>query len=165
MTMPAVSEPKTFEPTVAQEDRAKALRRFNRLFVYLPISIVGLGVLIVIGLLLWGSFSPNITGTRDFTSALADIIIILTIAPMMLVCAIFPAGLIALMVYGGKKPEGSKYGRMQTVLWKLHNFADRLQSNRQVILDTAARPIIQGHAKVTYYQSILKFIGRLFSRS
>jgi len=165
MTMPAVSEPKTFEPTVAQEDRAKALRRFNRLFVYVPVGFVGLGVLIIIGLLFWGSFSPNITGTREFTSALADIIIILTIAPLMLVCAIFPAGLIALMVYGAKKPEGSKYGRMQTALWKIHNFADKLQSNRQVIVDKAARPVIQGHARFAYYQSILKFIGRIFSRS
>lgn len=165
MTMPAVSEPTTFEPTEVQEERARALRRFNRLFVYLPMSIVGLGVFVVVGLLLWGSFSPNITGTRAFTSALADIILILTIAPVMLLCALFAAGLIGLLVYGSKKPEGSKYGRVQTALWKLHNLSDRLQANRQLWADTAARPIIQGRAKLTYYQTLLKLFGKLFSRS
>jgi hypothetical protein len=42
-----------YQPTPAQQARDAALRRFNRLFVYLPVIIAAVIALIVIGLLFW----------------------------------------------------------------------------------------------------------------
>lgn len=85
------SEPYKFTP--AQLERQKQLDRFNRLTIYLPLGILALAIITVTGLLFWLTLfndAEAITEWRSFSSATADLIIILTILPIMLFVALIP---------------------------------------------------------------------------
>ena len=86
---PHYHEP-TFEPTTAQLERDRLLRRRSRLYIYLPLGIVSFIALVLIALILIGIFAPGIQGTEEFISAVADIIVILWIIPMIIMVSLLP---------------------------------------------------------------------------
>jgi hypothetical protein len=171
MTTPVITTVETdvpYAPNNAQLERAAALRRFNWLYIYTPIIVAALICIVLIGLLFWGAFSPNITGTRNFASALADIVIILTTLPLLLLCAIGPVGALALFVYRRQKRVDSPapgYGRLHILLWRL----DTLVSKGQVMIETAlpkvAQPVIQANARAVYWRTLIKNWREIFNRS
>jgi hypothetical protein len=120
------------------------------------------------GLLLWGSLSPNITGTRAFASALADIIIIATTIPLMVMCAIVPGLAIASGVYLAKRPKATN-GRLQVLFWRIDALVTKLQGKTDSTLPQLARPVITGHAIAAFLSELwkqsLKQIKSIISRS
>jgi hypothetical protein len=163
MTTPAVTERAAFEPAPSQLERANRLRRFNRIAVYFPVALVGIGILVVVGLLLWGALSPRIHGTREFASALADIVIILTVLPVTLLCAIVPVSAIAFVVYrqqGEKRP----HGRLQPLFWRLEMLLLRFQRGSGVAMDRLARPVIAGHGWAAFVRTLLWQLKKIIKR-
>lgn len=163
MTMPAATERDAYEPAPPQLARAQALRRFNRIFVLLPVTLFGTAVLVMIGLLLWGSLSPNIKGTREFASALADIVLIFTIVPMTLLCAVVPTAAIAFAVY---RRQGEKriHGRFQTLLWRLESLLIRVQKRSEDVTDRAAGTVIEGHAGAAFVAALAEQVKDTIKR-
>lgn len=77
----------------AYTERDKQLNRYNRLTIYLPIGLMVAFILGLVGLMLWlvlAGESAEQSQWREFTSASADIIIILTALPFILFGALFP---------------------------------------------------------------------------
>lgn len=172
MRMPVESSAETkerFQPAPAQLGRAAARRRFNLLYVYIPIALASLIVIGLVGLLFWRVFSPDVEGTRQFASALADVIIIGTTVPLMLLCAIGPASLIGVAVYrrNRKQPEGDPqpYGRLQTLLWRLDALVANIQAKLAETLPRIARPIVEAYARAAYLHTFLEHVKKIFSRS
>ena len=101
---PHYHEPK-FEPTAAQLERDRLLRRRTRLYIYLPLGIVSFIALVLIALILIGLFAPGIQGTEEFISAVADIIVILWIIPMIVLISLLPIAYVAYFVDRRQKRE------------------------------------------------------------
>lgn len=164
MTTPAQSETQTYEPTAVQIDRAAALRRFNRLYVYLPLGFFSLVALVLVGLMLWGALSPSVVGTREFASGLADLVIILTIMPLMLLCALVPAAALGLVAYRRQQPQRD-YGRFQTLLWRLDSLVVKSQQAAEKAMPKVANPVIRGHAFISYWRTLFRQIKNIITRS
>lgn len=164
MTTQASSTHSAYEPTPAQLERVVALRRFNWLFVYTPVVLLFLAVLVILGLLLWGSFSPNISGTAEFVSAVADIFVALTILPLFLLCAIVPIGTITFVVYRRTQPK-KPHGRGHVLLWRLDTLVDRLLAKSQELLPRVTGIVIEGHARAAYLSALVERLRRLVGRS
>ena len=163
MTTPVQSDSEAYRPTTGQLEREAALRRFNRLYVYLPLGIFSLVGLVLIGLLLWGVFSPGITGTREFASGLADLVVILTTLPLLLLCALVPAAAIGLVIYRRQQPK-PEHGRFQTLFWRLDTLVTKVQNTLSTSLPKAAAPIIKGHGWIAFLRAVLENLKRQFIR-
>lgn len=75
------------------EERQKQLNRYNRLTIYLPLALMALVIVAIVGTMMWlvlAGDESGIANWREFTSATADLIIILTVLPMILIMALFP---------------------------------------------------------------------------
>ncbi len=158
------SESNVYQPTAAQLERAASLRRFNWMYVYIPLGLFGLGVLVLMGLMLWGVFSPNITGTREFVSGLADIIIIFTILPLLLLCAIVPGLAIAYIIYKQKQPK-QPHGRLQLLFWRLDTLLGKTHGRIGTGMTMVSKPVIEGHARAAYFSEMFKQIKKILKRS
>jgi hypothetical protein len=153
------------EPTAVQKARITSLQRFNWYFVYTPILVLLLIVLTLTGLLTLGALSPKIIGTRPFISCVADIIIILTILPMSLLCLVLPLAMVGFMVYRrGKKKDGTQYGRLHRLFWRIERLLDIVQAKTEAILPKVGQPIIRLNALLAYITTLLDHIMRLFRR-
>ena len=163
MTTQEQPDSQLYQPSPDQMERAAALQRFNRLYIYVPLAVFSLAGLVLVGLLLWGVFSPNILGTREFASGLADLVVIMTVMPLLLVCAIVPAAAIGLVVYRRQQPK-REHGRFHTLLWRLDALVTKAQDAVSTTTPKAAAPIIKGHASLAYVQTLLKNVKKQFTR-
>lgn len=169
---PTPSEPSTtYQPTPEQEERAAALRRFNRLFVYAPLGLVALIVLTLVVLMFWTRFAPDVDGreTAEFLSGLVDIIVIFTLAPMLLLCAVGPA-LAGFLIYRANQrrqlPPPQRRSRLQTLLWRLERGLVKVQTKlRDEWLRQGAEPVIRGHAIMAYVKAVFNYIQRILTGS
>jgi len=168
MSMPKVAVTKTntgIEPTADQETRAASLQRFNWYFVYPPLIVLGLILLTLTGLLIWGALSPHILGTREFVSGVADIVVILTVLPMTLMCLVPPLALVGFIIYRRqKKEERPKYGRLQTLFWRIGNIIDIVQTKIETILPKVGQPIIRLNAILAFITTMVNQIASIFRR-
>ena len=166
--MPEVEVTKTnmgIEPTAVHKERLASRQQFNWYFVYTPIIILSLILIILTGLLIWGAFSPHITGTREFVSGVADIIIILTILPMTLMCLAPPLATIGFIIYRRRKQEErKKYGRLQTLFWRIDNIIDIVQAKIEQILPKIGQPVIRLNAILAFITTLLDHIVGIFRR-
>lgn len=169
-TKTTISQPPTvYKPTTEQESRYQRLQRFNQLYVYLPLglmTVAGIGLTIF---LFYGAFVPeNRETTRAFTSALADLILILVMMPLSLVCGIVPMGMIGLMVYRrnlNQQADGPQYGRIQPLLWRLESLLVTIHRKTAEILPKIAPPLIQLNARLAFIETFLKYVKQIFTRS
>jgi hypothetical protein len=155
MTTPTQPERADYQPTAAQSERAAALRRFNWLYVYVPVIFASLMVFSLVSLLLWGTFSTSVVGTQEFASSLADIILVLTIMPLLLLCAIPSALAIGLVVYRRQNRESRpSHGWLLRLLWRLDNLVARIHDGTEQTLPKVVGPLISGHAWAAYWQAL-----------
>ncbi|MEZ4590274.1 MAG: hypothetical protein R3D55_03930 [Chloroflexota bacterium] len=158
-----------FVPTAVQLQRAQALKRFNRLTVYLPLGLITAAVVGFFVYLLIIAIWPPQTDTRLFLSGVADIIFILFMLPVALIF-----GLLLVAIFGGaiywrqsRKEEGepslqTKYGRFRLLLWKLDQKLSSLYRQIDQLMPKLAAPVIKFNATITYINTRL---ARLSGRS
>ncbi len=164
-TVPTVSTPPTpepYQPTEAQLGRAAALKRFNRLTVYLPVTFFALIVLILFVLMLINAL-PNETSfsTRQLLSGLADIILIVSIIPIWLVLTIIPVGAIAVWVQMRQKDVSPLRG-LQILLWRVDSKVGQLKAKTDEVAPKVAAPVVTAHARITFVSAWLNALKRLF---
>ena len=151
--------------TPAQQDRAAALRRFNLFFVYLPVAILLLLVLILMGFLVWLTVGGGgDETTRSTVSGVADIFTIFFILPITLLCAIVPVGVIGLIIYG-RREEWAPLRWLQRTLWKAEDTVVKVNVMTNEIVPKVARPVISLHAIVAYIKSFLTHLKRILTWS
>ena len=145
------------QPTAVQQARATALKRFNWYFIYTPLVVLLLILLVLTGLLLWGALSPQIVGTREFVSGVADIVIILTALPMTVACLVPPLALVGFTIYRRQKNqvEQRPYGRIQPLFWRLDNMIDTAREKGEPILPKLSQPVIRLNAILAYITTLI----------
>ncbi len=155
--------PPAYLPTPEQLERAAALRRFNKLYVYLPMSIFSSIAIFAAITLFWGAFAVGSEQTVSFISALADITVILATIPLTLLCAILPLAAIAFYFNGRSTPK-QEYGRTQIFLWQINNFINKAGDKINETAPKLIKPITALHGLSSYISSFIKRvrIGRRF---
>lgn len=163
---------KSFSPSAEQLARAKARRRFNFWAVYAPLIIAGLGVLVLVGFMVWGVLAPESAATRNYVSALADLLIILAALPLALVCGAVPLGMVGYMVYRQQqkaaRPKGEGqpvYGRLQKLFWQLDNLIVTSQRKSEELLPKVAQPLIRLNAFIAYLETLFARLKAFVLRS
>lgn len=149
---------------LAHVERAKALQRFNRIFVYLP---VGTAAAIVLGLVIWfiviGPAGANESAQATLSGA-ADIFMIMSSTVLMLLCAIFPLlffGLTLQLRRSGSRP----LFRMQRLFWRANDLVSRLSTAVAQAAPKAASVLIAFRTRLTYLVAVAEQIPNLFKRS
>ena len=153
-----------YQPTAAQLERAAALRRFNRLFVYLPIIIAAVIALIVVGLLFWITLIQPGENSRETVSGIASAVVIMVSLPMTLLCALPSVLFIAIYVQGRKK-EMAPIKRLQTIFWQIDSVILRVQTAVNDFTPKVAGVVIKAHAATAYVRNLLNQLMNLLKRS
>ncbi len=168
---PPYREP-TFEPTAAQLERDRLLRRRNRLYIYLPLGIVSLISATLIVLILIGLFAPGEPGTVVFISAVADIIIILWIFPAIILTALTTHHLRCLLRQQTAEKEAesangsagiSQPGAGAVMAHSSLCGSDPIKTDE--IAPKVAEPVIGFNAYLTYFGAWLNLLTRPFRGS
>lgn len=156
-TPPTESPSSSIPPTDDQLTRAKALRRFNWLYIYTPIIVAASLSLIALLLLTWFSLVPDSAEDILFISGLADIILIGWMCPATL---IFSLGPIAGIYYFYRRRQHGSYVRepLQRLSWRTDNLLDASQSKIKGVQPHVAKPFIEAHGWVAFFRNILQQI-------
>jgi hypothetical protein len=144
-----------YQPTAAQKKRAAALRRFNWLYFYLPILLFTIGGTAIVVLLLWSSLPAERDQQRLFVSGLADLILILTIAPLLLLCAIMPGAALFLVVRARREGQ-APIRRLQTLLWRLETLLAKISSRITETGNQTAHKVIHAHSRMAWLRQLVR---------
>ena len=146
--------------TPAQLERQKRLDRFNRLTIYLPLGVLTLLIVGVVGLMLWLTLfgdAESISEWRSFSSATADLIIILMVLPMILFVAVVPILAAGWFWYTWESPRPVE-SWLQRWLRRTDRFVERSAQHVDTASKKAADLSIQYHAASTR-------VGRVIQRA
>jgi hypothetical protein len=160
-----------YQPSAEQLARDEALKRFNRLYLILPIVIAVLIALALIITLAILAFLPDHVETRQFISGLADLVMILAALPATLLCAILPVAYVAIalnrrqqrQLYPQTGPMANR-GRIQSFLWWLQGKLDQLQAAAESGSTALADRLMKAHERFEYYSTIGERLRRNFRR-
>ncbi len=165
MTVPEVAPEKIeYIATPIQQERADSIRRFNRLYVYGPISFFGIAAILITIFLLYLSLNPPSEETLPTISGIADAVLILGTIPAIIVCGVVPA-LFLVTTYQARKRGMAPLRQLQTLLWRMDSGVGMVRQKVDETAPKIARPFITVHAKLAYFQTFLKRIPHLFRRS
>ena len=149
--------PIAYLPTLEQLERKAALRRFNRLYVYLPLAIFTTIAVIIIIALFWGAFSGDNAQRRIFISALADIVVILGTIPLILAFSIVPIGAIATYFYMRSLPQ-QEHSRTHDFLWQLNNGINKVGNKTEEVAPKLIKPITASNGAYSYLSTFVRTI-------
>jgi hypothetical protein len=161
----------TFVPTAVQLERANALKRFNRLVLYLPLGLLATAVLGLLIYLLILAIWPPYEDTRFFLSGIADIILILFMLPVVAFFGLLLAGSLGGVIYWrqSRKDNGTptlqqKYGRLRLLLWKLDQKLSIVYRKLDQITAKVARPVIRFNTLTAYLTAWLDQLAKQLNR-
>ncbi len=161
----------TFVPTAVQLERANALKRFNRLVVYLPLGLLTTAVLGLLIYLFVLAVWPPYEDTRLFLSGIADIILILFMLPVVIIFGLLVAGIFGGLIYRrqSRKVDGTptmqqKYGRLRVLLWKLDQKLSVVYRKVDQLMPRIANPVIRFNAFLAYMAAWLGQLNKQRNR-
>lgn len=161
----------TFVPTAVQLERANALKRFNRLVIYLPLGLLATAVLGLLIYLLILAIWPPYEDTRLFLSGIADIILILLLLPVVAIFGLLLAGILGGVIYlrQSRKENATpalqqKYGRLRLLLWKLDQKLSIVYRKADQIMPRLANPVIRFNAFTAYITAWLGQLAKQLNR-
>ncbi len=160
-----------YQPTPAQAERADHWRRFTRLYVILPLSILSGVVLILAIFLLYLAVWPVSEQTRPFLSAAADILVIIFLLVVtfffaLILAGIFGAGF-AYRRYWRRKPDSplKKYGYIRILLWQIDSLVEKPIPYVNKFSENAAGLAIKINAILAYAESWLSQLTGALQKS
>ena len=171
MTMYPADEPAVYSPTNEQLEREAALKRYNRLYIYVPVTIAVIFVIGLIVLMLVGIFAPGLVGADEFLSGLADTILVLWMIPMMVFCAIVPIAYIGYVVNRRQRrnqlPPDSpllQHRRAQMAMWQAQDISERVDEKTDSVTDRIVQPFFSLGRFAAYVTAWLTILTRPFRR-
>jgi hypothetical protein len=171
MTIIPPEETAVFAPSSEQLERERELKRFNRLYIYLPVGIVVAMVIGLLVLMLIGIFAPGLVGAEVFLSGLADTIMVLWMIPMSVLCAFGPIAYIAYVINRRQRraelPPDSpllEHSRAQMAMWQAQDISKRIDEKTETISDRVASPFYSLSGFVAYVEAWLIILSRPFRR-
>lgn len=174
-TTPTTVYHEPFKPSATQREREAALKRFNRLYVLMPvIAITVISVLIItvmiIAVLVMAFSDTGNAKFLSFLSGLADITIIMFTIPMIILMISGPlllGGMINMSRNRRKldKPAFDQGGSLQVLLWKMDNLIQKSQEKTNEIAPKMADQVIRFNESLAYVAAFFKQIANFFKRS
>lgn len=167
------SSPQTAKlPTAAQEARRARLRRFNRLVISIPVGITALGwVALILGLIWlsvageWFAMDTNQAHYRQLFSAIADVVTMLMLAPMLLLCALPVVGAVALGVYQRRRrADAAAVPAKLPLFWRIENVVISIHDSVARLMPKLARPVINAHAMAAFVRRFLTEVKQIVSQ-
>ena len=164
-----------FKPSDAQQEREAALKRFNRLYVLMPIILFCVISVLIIAAMIVAVLVMSVTDNVNeelisFISGLADITIITFTIPMIILMISGPLLLMAMINNSRKrrkagKPAFDQGGSFQVLLWKMDNLIQKSQNKTNEIAPQMADQVIRFNESIAYVAAFLKQIVSYFKRS
>lgn len=152
-----------YQPTDSQLERAAAIRKFNFRFVYLPIGLISLVVLLTVLALLYLALFPPNEETLQSISGLADAVTILGIMPLLLLCTIVPT-LAVVATVQGKRRGIAPIRQLQLLLWRLDRGMTGLKRTIGRVAQKLANPFITIQAALAFVGSFLRRVASIFKQ-
>lgn len=160
------------QPTAEQLARRQARRRFNRLYVSLPLGLV---VLLWIGLIVamlwlsvvgsWFAIDTRQAYYRSLLSGVADAFTIIMLMPLLLLCALPSAGAVGLYFYNRQsKKEKGPQDESLPILWRVENAISSVRGTTDRLTPKMARPVISAHATVAFARTFLKRLKEIITQ-
>lgn len=159
----ALSSPETtampFQPSPVQLARAAALKRYNWLYTYTPLILLALLILSAAGWMIWSTIvAPDLENQQAIRlSALADMVIITTLLPLLMGCLILPLAGIALTVYDRQR-ERTRIDSLQRLFWRVDGIFEKVRHTVEETTPKVTRPLIKVNS---YFAFVRHFLGRL----
>lgn len=153
-----------YEPTTEQSERAAKLRRFNLLFIYVPIGLVAAIVIALIVIIVIMAINPPDDDTRLFLSGLADAALSLALLPILIV----NAALLALAGYAfgrARKSGTAPVSATQRLLWRMDALVGRLRVRTEATAGMVAQPFLSINGAVAYLKMLITQLVRMVKRS
>lgn len=150
----------TYQPTPIQSERAAALRRFNWFYIYTPVLVASLAILVVLGLLLWNGVGNRNETSRETISAVADLIVILTLIPLTLLCAALPASSVFLF-WKARQNHWAPLHKTHVILWRIDNIASAIQQKVERVANRIVAFFANIGARVAY---VITFVKQIINR-
>jgi len=143
-----------YEPTAGQAKRAQELRRFNLLYVYLPIGLMSaLTVVTVVLLLIVAITQPNVEALL-WLSGLADIALVLAMLPVIVVGVII-LSLSAYIYIQARRSGTAPIRQTQRLLWRMDNVVGRLRVRTDEAALVVAQPFFKLQGVVAYVRALI----------
>ena len=153
-----------YEPTANQAARAAQLRKFNRLFIYLPIGLMAAIAVAVVVVLLIIAINPPSEEALVFISGLADVALVIAMLPVLVIGAI----LIGLIGYGyteARKNGTAPVRQTQILLWRMDNLIGRIRIRTSEVADVVAQPFLKLNGAIAYARELVSQLIGMVKRS
>ena len=153
-----------YEPTAEQVERAYALRRFNLLFVYVPIGLISAIVVVLVVILLIVAIGQTNEQSLLFLSGLADVALVIALLPVIVIGAV----LLGLIGYGyaqGRRSGMAPIRQTQRLLWRMDNLVGRLRVRTEQTADSVARPFLTLNGAAAYARTLFAQLINMVKRS
>jgi hypothetical protein len=161
MEVTDINTPETeYQPSDSQLERSRALRNFNRLFVFAPVGLFGILFLVSVGFLIYLALFAQDDGTGVTTSAYADALTILATCPLLLLCVIFPS-LFMFMSVKARRQSVSPVRSLSQTMWRLENALGSIHSQIDRLVRAIAKPFVIIQAFYAFIQALLRNLGSL----
>ncbi len=164
MNQPADSQLEPiFEPSTRQLERAASIRRFNRIYIFLPISLASIIALALTILLIFLALGIGTVEVRETISGIADSVLILTIIPTMVLCAIVPTAFIAVSIQTRQRGI-APIRQTQFFFWRVQDWLGLLGTRIGNLMQKIREPIMRISARYVYIEILLIRLIKIFKR-
>ena len=164
MNQPANSqlEP-VFEPSNRQLERAAKIRRFNRIYIFLPVSLASIIALTLTILLIILALGIGTDEVRETISGIADSVLILAIIPTMVLCAIVPTAYIAISIQMRQRGV-APIRQTQWFFWVVQERLGFLGTRISKLMEKIREPFVRISARYAFLQTLITRIINIFTR-
>lgn len=153
-----------YEPTSQQAQRAAELRKFNLIFVYLPIGLASAIAIVLIAILLIVALNPPSAKALLFISGLADVALVIAMLPILILGAVI-LGLIGYAYTQARKAGTAPIRQTQLLLWRMDNLIGRIRVRVDETGVTVRRPFLSINGAVAYVRELIIQLVRMLKRS
>jgi len=142
-----------YEPSAEQTERAAKLRRFNLLYVYLPIGLISAVTIVTVAILLIVAIVQPSVESLLWLSGLADIALVIAMLPIIVIGAVIIA-LIGYTFTQARRREMAPIRQSQRLLWRMDNVVGRLRVRTDDVAAVIAQPFFKVHGAMAYVRTL-----------
>ena len=164
MNQPADSQLEPiFKPSNQQLERARNIRRFNRIYILLPVSLAGIIALVLTILLIILALGIGTDEVRETISGIADSVLILAIIPTMVLCAIVPSVYIAMSIQMRQRGV-APIRQTQWFFWVVQERLGFLGARISRLMEKFREPFVRISARYAFVHTLFMRLFKIFKR-
>jgi uncharacterized integral membrane protein len=152
-----------YQPSADQAERAARLRKFNLLYVYLPIGLVAAVATVTTIILLIVAIVQPSAESLLWLSGLADIALVIAMLPIIVIGAVI-LGLIIYSYVQARRRGMAPIKQSQTLLWRMDNVVGRLRLRTDEAASMIVQPFFRLNSALSYVKTLIAQIIGMVKR-